>query len=180
MEQYIPITLISDFLFSKGSAYLQTTYRELNTSNFHSESQVKGSINHENIEKRTFSTSKDILQGVFVYSEKYKIVGKIDIYDRKKEILIERKTKVKQVFDGYKYQLYAQYFCLLEMGETPKKLQIRSMEDNKVYDVAIPDQTEIEKFEKIIEEIKIFDPVKNLKNLSDVNTSMGIYKGLSW
>ena len=180
MEQYIPITLINDFLFSKGSAYLQTTYRQFETQNFQDYTQVRGKIQHQNIEERKYSTKKNILMGISVYSEKYRIMGKIDIYDREKKLLIERKAKVKEIFDGYKYQLYAQYFCLKEMGEEVEQLQIRSMEDNKVYDISLPSDKEVEKFESIIDEIKNFDPIKHISNLTDKNVNMGVYKGLSW
>ena len=57
-----------------------------------------------------------------MYCEKYRLLGKIDIYDGKKKILRERKRQIKQVYDGYIFQLYGQYFSLIEMGyEVDKK-----------------------------------------------------------
>ena len=42
-------------------------------------------------------------------------MGKVDMFKKKEKILIERKYQLKQVFQGQIYQLWAQYFCLLEM-----------------------------------------------------------------
>lgn len=63
-----------------------------------------------------YSTKVSMLQGISIYSEKYNIIGKIDIFDSEKGILTERKKKVKTIYDGYIFQLYAQYFSLREMG----------------------------------------------------------------
>ena len=41
-----------------------------------------------------------------VYSDEYKIVGKIDLYDEISKTLIERKKFVKKIYDGYIFQLY--------------------------------------------------------------------------
>ena len=46
-----------------------------------------------------------MLQGIEVYSDIYRIIGKIDIYDRKKEALVERKNKITTIYDGYIFQL---------------------------------------------------------------------------
>ena len=50
-----------------------------------------------------------MLQGISVYCEKYNLVGKIDVFDEKTGILTECKKKIKTVYDGYIYQIYAQY-----------------------------------------------------------------------
>ena len=64
-----------------------------------------------------------------------RIIGKIDIYDKKKELLVERKKHIKEIYDGYVFQLYAQYYCMTEMGYNVSKLQIRSCDDNKIYKI---------------------------------------------
>lgn len=66
-----------------------------------------------------------------VYSEKYGVIGKIDMYDENKKLLVERKKHVNKIYDGYVFQLYAQYFAMLEMGYTISSLEIRSLDDNK-------------------------------------------------
>lgn len=96
------------------------------------------------------------MQGSPVYSEKYSIVGKIDIYDTADKALIERKYKVKKVYDGFRYQLYAQYFCLLEKGYEVKEMYIHSLSDNKRYQIDLPDETEIKRFENLLDQINHF------------------------
>ena len=75
-----------------------------------------------------------------VYSEKYGVIGKIDMYDENKKLLVERKKHVNKIYDGYVFQLYAQYFAMLEMGYTISSLEIRSLDDNKKYKIALPNQ----------------------------------------
>lgn len=93
-----------------------------------------------------------------MYSDHYGLVGKIDTYYTEKYILLERKTKVKEIYTGYLYQLYAQYFCLLEMGYVVKEIKIRSKKDNKIYDIPLPDQEETQKFEKFLQQYRSFSP----------------------
>ncbi|MFH1255472.1 MAG: type V CRISPR-associated protein Cas4, partial [bacterium] len=70
----------------------------------------------------------------------------------------ERKNKVVKIYDGYKYQLYAQSFCLQEMGYEVERMFIYSMSDNKKYEVELPSAAEIKKFKKVINEMKNFSP----------------------
>ena len=55
-----------------------------------------------------------------------------------------------------KYQLYAQYFCLTEMGYEVEKLKLYSLDDNKVYEIPLPNEKEIQIFEAFLEEYKPF------------------------
>lgn len=93
-----------------------------------------------------------------MYSEKYNLTGKIDIYNQKTKELIERKKHVVTVYEGYIFQLYAQYYCMLEMGYEIAALKIHSMDDNKTYTVDLPseDINMNEKFEKLINDIEDF------------------------
>ena len=70
-----------------------------------------------------------MLQGIGIYCEKYNLVGKIDVFDTKSGILTERKKKVTKIYDGYVFQIYAQYFSLIEMGYKVVKLHLYSMDD---------------------------------------------------
>lgn len=56
-----------------------------------------------------------------------------------------------------KYQLYAQYFCLTEMGYEVEKLKLYSLDDNKVYEIPLPNEDEIQAFEAFLEEYKRFE-----------------------
>ena len=157
MEQYIQISKLNDFVFCPRSVYLHSIYENFNQRTYHRVPQTVGKIKHENIEQSRYSTAKKYLQGLPVYSDKYNLMGKIDIYDKQEKILIERKNKVKKIYNGYRYQLYAQYFCLQEMGHQVKKMFIHSLSDNKRYPIKLPDKKETSEFAKIVTQIKDFD-----------------------
>jgi CRISPR-associated protein Cas4 len=141
--------------------------------------QVVGKLKHKSIDEQKYSTAKRFMTGVDVYSEKYNVMGKIDIYDRETETLIERKTKIKQIFDGYRYQLYAQYYCLIEMGYPVRKLVLRSLTDNKNYELPIPSEKEKEEFENVLRAMRNFDP-KLLLSHRCSKCSTSIYGALGW
>lgn len=157
MESYIQISKINDFIFCPYSLYYHSIYENFSEKTYHSSPQTKGKIKHENIDEGRYSTAKKFLQGTSVYCEKYGLCGKIDVYDQENKFLIERKNKVVKIYDGYRYQLYAQYFCLKEMGYEVEKMFIHSLSDNKRYEIGLPAGSELEKFEKTINEIKNFD-----------------------
>ncbi|MDR2904538.1 MAG: type V CRISPR-associated protein Cas4 [Helicobacteraceae bacterium] len=121
--------------------------------------QLNGKAAHSAIDEKRYSTKKDILQGAEVYCNKYKLCGKIDIYDRDKKLLTERKKKITRIYDGYIFQLYAQYFCLDEMNCDVENLRFYSMDDNKTFPIKLPkdDFDMFAKFEKIIDEINSFE-----------------------
>lgn len=159
MESYLPISYINDFIFCPRSIYFHGLYGGADESLFHTTDQSEGRAAHKSTDTKGYTTSKDILQSVEVYSIKYGIGGKIDIFDKAKGLLIERKKKIKAVYDGYIYQLYAQYHCLSEMGYTIKSIRIHSMDDNKNYPILLPreDTYRQKEFEKLIYQIKTFD-----------------------
>jgi CRISPR-associated protein Cas4 len=179
MEVYIPISKINDFLYCPKSLYLHLIYENFNESLFHDKPQKEGKLNHESIEQQTYSTSKKFIIGKEVYSEKYKIMGKIDIYDSETKTLIERKTKIKQIYEGYILQLYAQYFCLEEMDYPVNKIILRSLKDNKNYEIPLPSDEDKKFFEEIINKIWSFDP-KELLNHHCLRCDKSIYGNLSW
>lgn len=154
MESYIPITHLNDYTFCPRSIYLHSIYIGFRQSLYHRTPQMVGKIKHEAIEGGAYSTAKRYLQGMPVYSEKYRIAGKIDIYDSEEQALIERKNKIKFVYDGYRYQIYAHYFCLTEMGYPVKALYLHSLSDNKRHPIALPSAKDTEEFEALVEKVK--------------------------
>lgn len=72
---------------------------------------------------------------------------------------MERKRTVKVIYDGYVYQVYAQYFALKEMGYEVNSIIIHSMTDNKNYSIPLPEQDKemMIKFENTIRQIHEFD-----------------------
>ena len=102
---------------------------------------IKGTITAEGSYFGLLSTSRDITRAI-----EY----------------VERKKKIKVIYDGYVFQLYAQYHCLSEMGYDIKSMKLYSMDDNKNHPVPLPDESSMwqEKFEKTLDKMRNF----NLKN----------------
>lgn len=158
MFDYIPITYLNDFIFCPRSIYFHQLCEGENQALYHREAQTKGLIKHNSIEGKSYSNRKNMLQGIFVYCQKYNLCGKIDLFDAEKGVLSERKARIKEIYDGYVFQLYAQYFALIEMGHCVSKLCLYSYEDNKTYNVLLPSENEImfKKFEDTIAKIRSF------------------------
>lgn len=159
MEQYIQITQLNDYIFCPASIYFHNLYENTDTRIVQTTDQTLGTASHESITEQKYSSHTDVLQGVYVYSERYNLLGKIDIFDAEKKLLTERKRHIKQIFDGYIFQLYGQYFGLIEAGYQVEKLRLYSQTDNKRYPVPLPENdTEMfRKFETTIEAIESFD-----------------------
>lgn len=157
MEPYLIITALNDFVFCPRSIYFHNLYGRYNHRTYKQAPQIVGTIKHEAIEKGEYSSKKRYVQGLEIYSEKYRLCGKIDIYDTKTQTLIERKTKIKTIYDGYKYQVWAQYFCLQEMGYSVQKIKFHSLLDNKNYFLNPPNPEEVQVFEDFVQQVRLFD-----------------------
>ena len=168
MDDLIIISNLNDFIFCPASIYFHKLYGSEDRLMFQSKSQIDGTKAHEKIDNGQYSSRKSIITAIDVYSEKYGIIGKIDMYDESKKLLVERKKHITKIYDGYIFQLYAQYYAMCEMGYEINKLEIRSMDDNKKYSIELPEQ-DIEmnqKFERIISEMRTFD----LEGFEQMNT----------
>lgn len=179
MESYIQISKINDFFYCPVSIYLHSLYENFNTKTYHQTPQIAGTLNHESVEKDTYSTSRRYVCGLEVGSERYNLVGKIDIYDRERKCLIERKTRIKTIYPGYRYQLYAQYFCMKEMGFDVRELFIHSLEDNKRYKIPTPKKKERGEFEEVLRKMREFGP-EDMRKHSCERCARSIYGTLSW
>lgn len=158
MDELILITELNDFIFCPASIYFHKLYGSMDTMLYQTEAQINGTNIHTAVDKGTYSTKATIYTGLDVYCEKYGLIGKIDCYDMEKKILRERKRKIKTIYDGYVFQLYAQYFSMLEMGYCVERLELYSFLDNKTYPVPLPenDAEMLKKFEQTIYEMKHF------------------------
>lgn len=159
MEETIIISYLNDYIYCPASIYFHKLYGNLDGMIYQSEKQIEGKKAHETIDKRKYSSRKNILQGIEVYSSKYDIIGKIDVYDIDKKLLIERKNKVNEIYDGYVFQTYAEYFGLLEQGYEVERIMIHSLKDNKNYNIKLPEKDEVmfKKFEKVINDMRKFE-----------------------
>ena len=115
IDDYIAISTLNDFNFCPYSIYLHNVYMDTDEGLYHAIPQTRGKIAHQSIDTKKASNRKDDLQSFPVFSEKYRLMGKVDMFKKKEKLLIERKYQLKQIFQGQIYQLWAQYFCLLEM-----------------------------------------------------------------
>jgi len=177
MNSYIQISKLNDFTFCPYSVYLHSVYENFSQKTYHRTPQTVGKIAHEPIDEKKYTTSAHVLQGTEVCSDRYGLVGKIDIFNIKTGSLVERKYKIKKIFDGQKYQLYAQMFCLHEMGYKIKSLAIQSLADNKRYAIPMPDKIELRKFNNLITEIQNYQP-QIPKNKNNAKCEQCIYKPL--
>ena len=149
MENPIIASNLNDFIFCPVSIYFQNLYGNRDVLTYKKEVQLNGTSVHNNVDNGEYSTRKDIVSGISAYSEKYNIVCKIDIYDKSKKILVERKNKISKIYDGQIFQVYAQYFALKE----------HSISDNKNYYISLPDDDieMLNKFKNIVYQINNFD-----------------------
>ena len=147
MELYLKITYLNDFIFCPLSIYYHQLYGNLVERLYYSDAQLDGKAAHAAVDEKRYSTHKNILQGIDVYSDEYKLCGKIDIFDIDKGLLTERKKHIETIYDGYLFQLYAQCLCLREMGYKVKQIRFYSSDDNKVYSQKLPEDNP-EMFEK--------------------------------
>ena len=153
---YIQISKINDFIFCPFSLYFHSVYEDFDKRQYKAGAQIAGTIAHKTVDKNTFSSRKNILQGMEVFSAQYGLIGKIDIYDKDEKELTERKRRIKKIYDGYLFQLYAQKLCLEEMGYPVKKMKLYSMVDNKTYEVNLSD-SQILKFDQTLKAMREFD-----------------------
>jgi len=96
----MPMAYLNDFIFCPRSIYFHQLYGRVEQRLYQSTDQTQGKAAHKAIDGQSYSTSKHILQGMGVYSEKYRIGGKIDTYDQKKALLVERKKKIRVITMG--------------------------------------------------------------------------------
>lgn len=155
----MPISYLNDFIFCPRSIYFHQLYGRVEQRLYQNTDQRNGKAAHKTIDSKNYSSSKHILQSIEVYNEKYRVGGKIDVFDIKKKLLVERKKKIKTIYDGYVFQLYAQYHCLTEMGYEVKQLKLYSIDDNKNHQIKMPkeDVQMQQSFEKLIEQMRHFD-----------------------
>lgn len=156
MYDYIQISKINDFLFCPHSLYFHSVYENFESKNYNAKPQIAGKLAHKSIDERYYSSRNNILQGTEVFSERYGIIGKIDIYNTRTKELVERKKKIKNIYDGYLFQLYAQKMCLEEMGYDVRKMSLHSMTDNKTYSVTLKNK-KIKEFNETLEKMRKFD-----------------------
>lgn len=178
MESYIKLSTLNDFIYCPKSIYYHNLYDNYEKKLYQEEAQIAWSIAHEAVDNKTYSSRKDILQGLEVYSEEYWIAGKIDIFHIKEGRLIERKNKIEKIYLWYKYQLWGQMYCLQEMGYKVEKLEFYSMQDNKTHRIYKPSIDQELKFQKMLNDYRKFDVITTQWTQNTEKCLRCIYKEL--
>lgn len=160
MNTYITISSLNDYLFCPYSIYLHNVYMNVDEGLYHAKPQIKGKLAHEKIDNKTASTRKGDLLSLPVYSEKYRLMGKIDIYRRKEKLLIERKYQLKRIYRGNMYQLWAQYLCMKEMGYEVERLAFYEISTNRFFPLGLPASSDLIQLSLLIEGILWYDPIE--------------------
>jgi len=158
MFNYIPISTLNDFIFCPYSIYLHNVYVAADEDLYHATPQTRGKAFHKTIDEKNYSTKKDEIAGISVFSNELGIIGKIDIYKSNEKSLIERKYKLNTIYKGQIYQLWAQYFCMIEMGYEIKKLSFYATSVNKSFSIEIPNEQDKQELIAFIELFKDFNP----------------------
>ncbi|MEE1226068.1 MAG: type V CRISPR-associated protein Cas4 [Bacteroidales bacterium] len=157
MDDFILISNLNDFTFCPYSIYLHNIYKETDEDLYYSPALLKGKLSHATIDEKTASNKKDDLQSLPVISLRLGIMGNIDIYRSKEKLLIERKYNLKTIYRGQLYQLWAQYFCMKEMGYEVEKLAFYEISTNKTTFVELPTKEDRTELEKLIEDFRNYD-----------------------
>ena len=188
MEDYISISTLNDFIFCPYSIYLHNVYMETDEGLYHATPQTRGKIAHETIDNRKASNRADDLQALPVISEKYGLMGKIDLYKGKEHKLVERKYQLRNLYQGQIYQLWAQYLCLLEMGYKVSSIAFYEISTNKMIPVEIPNHLQLREFELFLDKYRQYEPsrpfIPNLNkcrhciycNMCDKTTEDNVYQ----
>ena len=91
MTDYIPLSVLNDFVFCPYSIYLHQVYMEADEDVYKAAPQTRGTVAHEPVDRKTSSTRRGELLSLPVYSDTLGIAGKIDVYKTEGCRLIERK-----------------------------------------------------------------------------------------
>ena len=157
-EDYISISTLNDFIFCPYSIYLHNVYMESDEGLYHATPQTRGRNAHETIDTKKASNRAGDLQSLPIMSEKYKLMGKIDLYRSKDKKLIERKYQLKNIYQGQIYQLWAQYLCMTEMGYDVKEIAFYEISTNKMIPVALPTAEQLVQFQSFLKSYRTYNP----------------------
>lgn len=158
MNEYILISTLNDFIFCPYSIYLHNVYIGTDEDLYHATPQVRGTLAHKTTENKTSSTRKEVVLSLSVFSERFHLMGNIDVYDKKEKKLIERKYQLKNIYQGQIYQLWAQYFCMKEMGYEVESIGFYEISTNKMIPIPLPTTDDEAKFEAFISDFISYNP----------------------
>lgn len=162
MEDYILISQLNDFIFCPYSIYLHNIYSETTEEIYHAAPQTRGRIAHETVEQKTATHNKDTLLSLPIMSEEYGLMGKIDVYHADRKTLIERKFRLRSIFQGQIYQLWAQMFCMQEMGYKVEHLAFYEISTNRTISIDLPTETDKQQFANFLQRFRNYRPEETI------------------
>ncbi len=162
MDNYINISNLNDFIFCPYSIYLHNVYMEVSDDLYKAAPQTKGTLAHKGIDKKTYSNSLNDFLALSVISEELGLIGKIDVYKQQEKLLIERKYRLNKIYKGNLYQVWAQYFCMIEMGYSIEKIAFYEISKNKMIYQKLPDKSDKADLCDLIMQIRLYDPSDNI------------------
>ncbi|MBP7218972.1 MAG: type V CRISPR-associated protein Cas4 [Paludibacteraceae bacterium] len=160
MQDYISISTLNDFIFCPYSIYLHNVYMGGDEELVHATPQAKGKVAHAAIDDKKYSSRKDDITSLSVYSNELGVIGKIDLYKGKEKLLIERKYQLNTIYQGQIYQLWAQYFCMKEMGYVIEHLAFYAISTNKTFPIDVPTEENKKELQIFIRRFKEYDPTQ--------------------
>lgn len=161
MDNHIAITALNDFIFCPYSIYLHAVYMGSDEDIYKALPQIKGTIAHSGIDNRNGSRRKADIAALPVYSDELGLCGVIDLLRQDRGLLIERKYIIKNIFRGQLYQLWAQYFCLTEMGYNVESLAFYEISTNKMIYRALPTDADKQELITVIDQFRKYRPDKD-------------------
>ena len=176
MNDYIPLSYLNDFIFCPYSIYLHQIFDEGESATFSAAPQQRGKTAHTRIDSPK-PKSKG-MRGIYVISDRLQLFGKIDVYYPDSKRLVEYKRHIKSIFKGFYYQIWAQYFCLTEMGFDVKSLELVSMVDKKKTALNLPGEAEFEELSSHVQAIMNFDPFSFGRDVNPNKCRHCIYSSL--
>lgn len=162
MDDYLAISLLNDFVFCPYSIYLHNVYMESDESQYHAIPQTMGRIAHETVDEKKTTNGRGDLVSISVCSNEFRIFGKIDLYRYSSKTLIERKYQLKNIFRGQIYQLWAQYYCLCEMGIRVERLAFYEISTNKMIPISLPDTDNRAEFVEFLCAVRRYNPSSDI------------------
>ncbi|MDO5322024.1 MAG: type V CRISPR-associated protein Cas4 [Bacteroidia bacterium] len=178
MEDYIEISTLNDFIFCPYSIYLHNVYKNTVEDLYYAAPQLLGKYSHHTVDEGTSVRSKGDLAGMSVFSEKYGLMGKIDIYRASGAQLIERKRHISTIYQGQIFQLWAQMLCMREMGYQVDALFFYDISTRKMKPIKTPGSTELKYFEMFLAKYRSFDPDKDFFSVNESKCLHCIYCNL--
>lgn len=178
MENLIQITYLNDFIFCPYSIYLHQIFEDGEIESFQAAPQSEGRVAHFEIDQADSKDEEDKpLRGIYVYSSKLKLYGKIDTFHPLSGVLVERKREIKTIYQGYLYQLWAQYFALIEMGYQVNEIAFETVIGNRYLPQRLPSAADFNQLKNHVVNIALFQP-ENFENQNPNKCVHCIYAAL--